>query len=306
MSRILVLGGTGMLGHKTWQVLSKRHQCWATVRSGGPDGPAAEVLDPARTLSGVRVEDPTSVARAIDETAAEVVVNCVGVVKQIASADPASVVRANALFPHEVAGACRERGVRAIQISTDCVFSGERGRYSETDVPDARDLYGRSKLLGEISGEGCLTLRTSIVGRELGPARGLLGWLIEQEGRTVRGFTRAVFSGLTTEALAREIAAILEDSVPLEGVWHAGGDPIFKYDLLVLARDALGLDVEIAADDALAIDRSLDSSRLRAETGRTPPSWSEMIAALAEDPTPYPNITRSAAIPGSQGQGRPA
>ncbi len=277
-----------MLGHKVWQVLSERHSCWATVRGRSPEGSPGAILDPVYTVGGVSVDEPASVARALEETGAEVVVNCIGVVKQVASAEPASVVRANALFPHEVAAACRERGARAIQISTDCVFSGERGGYVEDDLPDARDLYGRSKLLGEIAGEGCLTLRTSIVGRELGPSRGLLGWLIEQEGTTVRGFTRAVFSGLTTAGLAHEIAGVIEEHPRLDGVWHAGGEAIAKYDLLVLAREALGLDVEIVADDSLAIDRSLDSTRYRRETGRTPPSWPTMLEALAADPTPYP------------------
>jgi len=299
MSAILVLGGTGMLGHKAWQVLSERHECWTTVRGQIPEGTAAAILDPARTVAGVHIDEPASVARALEETGAAVVVNCIGVVKQLTSVDAASVVRANALFPHEVAAACRERGVRAIQISTDCVFSGERGGYVEDDVPDARDLYGRSKLLGEIAGEGCVTLRTSIVGRELGPTRGLLGWLSEQEGTTVRGFTRAVFSGLTTGALAQEIAAVIDEHPSLDGAWHVGGEPIDKYDLLVLARDALGLDVEIVPDDSLIIDRSLDSARYRRETGRTPPSWPDMLEALAADPTPYPPRVSAATTRGA-------
>jgi dTDP-4-dehydrorhamnose reductase len=299
VSRVLVLGATGMLGHKAWQVLAERHECWATIRGEAPDGPAAAVLDPARTIGGVSVEDRAGVARALDATGAEVVVNCIGVVKQVADAGAPAMVRANGLFPHEVAAACAERGARAIQVSTDCVFSGARGAYREDDVPDARDLYGRSKLVGEIEAEGCLTLRTSIVGRELGRARGLLGWLIEQQGQTVRGFTRAVFSGLTTAALAREIAAVIEDHPSLCGVWHAGGEPIFKHELLLLAREALGLDVEVVPDDSVVIDRSLDSSRFRRETGRTPPSWAEMLAELAADPTPYPGSLAAAGAPRS-------
>jgi dTDP-4-dehydrorhamnose reductase len=289
MMRVLVLGGTGMLGHKVWQVLAKHFDCWATVRGERPTGVAAAVLDPKRVVGDVRVERPDTVERALDQTQFDVAVNCVGVVKQLADADAATMVRANSLFPHELASACRDRGVRLVHVSTDCVFLGDRGGYSEEDVPDARDLYGRSKLVGEVAGERLLTLRTSIVGRELGPPRGLLGWLVEQEGGTVRGFKRAVFSGLTTEALAREIAAVIAETPDLDGVWHAGGEPIAKHDLLVLARDALELDVEIVPDDSVAIDRSLDSTRYRRATGRTPPTWPEMIEALAHDPTPYPD-----------------
>jgi dTDP-4-dehydrorhamnose reductase len=276
-----------MLGHKVWQVLAEHFDCWATVRGERPTGAAAAILDPERVVGGVCVARPATVARALDQTQVDVAVNCVGVVKQLAGADAATMVRANSLFPHELALACHDRGARLVHVSTDCVFSGERGDYCEDDVADARDLYGRSKLVGEVAGEGLLTLRTSIVGRELGAPRGLLGWLIEQEGGTVRGFTRAVFSGLTTEALAREIAAVIAETPDLEGVWHAGGEPIAKHDLLVLARDALELDLEIVPDDSMAIDRSLDSTRYRRATGRTPPTWPEMIEALARDPTPY-------------------
>ncbi len=302
MNRVLVLGATGMLGHKAWQELSRRFDAWATVRAETVSELATAVLDPERTITGVTVEDPGSVDRALESAGAEVVVNCVGVVKQArAASDGPVVVRGNSLFPHEVAAACRSRGARLIHISTDCVFSGERGAYCEDDVPDARDLYGRSKLLGEVTGEGCLTLRTSIVGRELSGSHGLLEWLVGERGRTVRGFTRAIFSGLTTEALARELAAVIEENPSLEGLWHAGGEPITKRDLLELAREALDLDVEVVPDDSVVIDRSLDSRPYRAETGRTPPSWPEMLADLAADPTPYESI-RSGALSG-QGAG---
>jgi dTDP-4-dehydrorhamnose reductase len=291
VTRVLVLGASGMLGHKVWQELVPRFDARATVRTEAVPEPAAAVLDPERTVTGVTVEDPGSVARALERSGAEVAINCIGVVKQARAASDAPVtVRGNALFPHEVAVACRERGVRLVHISTDCVFSGDRGRYREDDVPDARDLYGRSKLLGEVTTDGCLTLRTSIVGRELSGSHGLLEWLIGERGRAVRGFTRAVFSGLTTEALARELASIVAEGAELDGLWHVGGDPIAKHELLALARKALDLDVEIVPDDSVVIDRSLDSQRYREATGRTPPSWPEMLADLAADPTPYASI----------------
>lgn len=293
MTRVIVLGGTGMLGHKLWQESAERFDCWATIRPPALEGIAAAVLDPARTVGGVRVEDPDSVARALDSTGATVAVNCIGVVKQAAAADDrTAVVRTNALFPHEVAGLCGPRGVRLIQISTDCVFSGDHGGYREDDVPDARDLYGRSKLVGEVSGDGCLTIRTSIVGRELEGSHGLLEWLVAHRGGRVRGFTQAVFSGLTTRALARELAAVIDDHPALDGVWHLGGQPITKHDLLLMAREALGLDVPIEPDDSVALDRSLDSARFRAATGRPAPSWRQMLAELASDPTPYDSIRR--------------
>lgn len=299
MTRVLVLGGTGMLGHKVWQECAGRFEAWATVRGEHAGPAAAAILDPERTIGGVRVDDPTSVAHALEGCEADVAINCIGVVKQArAAGEGATLIRANALFPHELAGVCRERGVRLVQVSTDCVFSGERGHYSEDDVPDARDLYGRSKLLGEVDGDGCLTVRTSIVGRELAGSQGLLEWLIAQRGQAVRGFRRAVFSGLTTQALARELAGVIEDHADLCGVWHVGGDRIDKHELLTLARDALGLDAEIDPDETVVIDRSLDSTRFRQVTGRTPPSWPEMIEELALDATPYPS-SEAITAPGS-------
>lgn len=281
-----------MLGHRLFRAWEGRFDTWATIRAPRLRS-AADVLDPDRVLTGVAIEEPEAVADALDRTGAEVVVNCIGVVKQAEEAlQGANAIRVNALFPHELAAVCRPRSARVIQISTDCVFSGEAGAYREDSVPDARDLYGRSKLLGELTGDGCLTVRTSIIGRELVHSNGLLEWLLANGGGAVPGFTRAVFSGLTTGALADELAAVIERHPSMTGVWHVGAEPIAKHDLLVLVRDALRLDVEILPDDSVAVDRSLNSDQFRRVTGRAPPSWSEMVERLAEDRTPYDKIRR--------------
>jgi dTDP-4-dehydrorhamnose reductase len=204
-------------------------------------------------------------------------------------------IRANALFPHDLAAACRERGARLIHISTDCVFSGRKGGYTETDRPDPEDVYGRSKLLGEVATPGALTLRTSMIGREIATSRGLLEWFLAQSGGTVRGFTRAVFSGPTTPVLSRAIADVLERHQSLEGLYHLGAEPIDKHALLLALRDAFGLDVEIEPDDGVVIDRSLDSSRFREATGWAAPTWEEMVAELAETAERYANVRRDLA-----------
>jgi dTDP-4-dehydrorhamnose reductase len=294
MTRLLVLGGSGMLGHKLWQESRDRLEAYASVRSPDLAEPAAAVLDPDRTVTGVRAEDPESVDRALEATGADVLVNCIGIVKQAeAASNPVDAIRVNSLFPHQLAEICGERRARLIHVSTDCVFSGRRGRYAESDPPDAEDLYGRSKLLGEVSGPACLTLRTSIIGRELSSSYGLVEWFLAQNGGAVSGFTRAVFSGLTTQALARAIGDIAARKGTLEGVWHVGAEPITKHDLLVRLRDSFDLDVEIEPDESVTVDRSLDSSRFRAEMGWQPPSWPEMIEGLAADPTPYEAIRRT-------------
>lgn len=292
--RLLVLGGTGMLGHKLWQEAEGRLDAWATVRGGILEGPAAAVLDPERTLTGVRADDIGGVASTIDECEADVVVNCIGIVKQAdAATDPVTAIRVNSLFPHEVAALCRERGKRFIHISTDCVFSGSRGAYSEGDSPDAADLYGRSKLLGEAAGPGSLTIRTSIIGRELESSLGLVEWFLGEAGKTVRGFTKAIFSGFTTQALAQVLIEVIGEHQDLEGLWHVSAEPIDKNSLLEMLRDAYRVEVDVVPDDSVVVDRSLDSGRFRSETGWKPSGWQEMIDAMAADPTPYEEIRRS-------------
>jgi dTDP-4-dehydrorhamnose reductase len=291
LSRVLVLGGTGMLGHVLWRTCSDRFDAYATVRSDELAGPGAEVLEADRTVAGVRAEEPSSVARALDAIQADAVVNCIGIVKQVVE-DPVVAIRVNALFPHELAAACRARGARLIHVSTDCVFSGGRGGYSEADIPDPQDLYGRSKLLGEPAAPGALTIRTSMIGRELEGANGLLEWFLGQSGGTVRGFARAVFSGPTTPVLARAIADVIERGPELEGLWHVSAAPIAKHDLLELLRDAFALDVEIERDETVVIDRSLDSSRFREATGWIPPSWPEMVGELTAGAPEYDNVRK--------------
>ena len=294
MTPVLVLGGTGMLGHVLWRTCRDHGmEAFATVREEG--GPAT-VLDPARVISGVTVEEPDSVGRALEETGATVAVNCIGVVKQSATTrDPVATIRSNSLFPHQLAASCREREVRLIQISTDCVFSGRRGGYLEEDIPDPIDLYGRSKLLGEVENDATLTLRTSMIGRELERSNGLLEWFLTEAGGSVRGFTRAVFTGPTTPVLSRAIVELIDRHPTLEGLYHLGADPIDKYTLLCLLRDAFALDVQIEADDTVEVDRSLDSRRFRTATGWEPPSWPEMAAELAEMASDYAGLKESLA-----------
>jgi dTDP-4-dehydrorhamnose reductase len=289
--RVLILGGSGMLGHKLWQRSAERFDAYVTFR-----GPAAAyartgLFDPARSIGGVTAQDFDSVARAFAEVRPDAVVNCIGVVKQDAAAkDPLTSIAVNALFPHRLGHLCRASGARLVHLSTDCVFSGLNGDYSESDAADAGDLYGRSKLLGEVDYENCLTVRTSMIGRELAGTHGLVEWFLSQRGRAVRGFRRAVFSGLTTEALAGVISDVLERHARLRGVWHVAAEPINKFDLLSLVRDVYGLDIDIVPDETFVCDRSLDGSRFREETGIVAPPWPEMIRSMRDDATPYGEI----------------
>ena len=287
--RVLVLGAAGMLGHRLARRLAPNHDVFGTVRALD-HGAVRTVLGEAceEVLTGVEATDLGSVANALAAARPDVALNCIGIIKQVREAqDPTTSIEVNALFPHRLADLCRSTGSRLVHFSTDCVFSGSHGSYEESDTPDATDLYGRSKLLGEVEGSGCLTLRTSILGRDLVNDVGLLEWFLSNRGGQVRGFRRAIFSGFPTVELARIVEWIIADHAELNGVYHVASPPIDKYDLLVRIRDAMGLDIEIVADDDLEVDRSLNCDRFRAATGFEPPAWEDLVTALAEDAVPY-------------------
>lgn len=284
--RLLILGGAGMLGHKLWQTAAPHLETWATVRGPGavPEGPP---FDPSRMIAGVDASAFETVERAFASVRPDVVVSCIGVVKQRDEArDPIVSLTVNSLFPHRLAALCGAAGARLIHISTDCVFAGRTGGYREDDQPDASDLYGRTKHLGEVTGAQALTIRTSIIGRELATSQGLVEWFLGQTGRAP-GFTQAIFSGLTTIELSRVILREIGAATPVHGLYHVASSPISKYDLLLLLNRAFNRGVTIAPDDSVRIDRSLDGSRFNTATGYTPPAWPVMIDELAADTTPY-------------------
>jgi dTDP-4-dehydrorhamnose reductase len=274
-----------MLGHRLVRTFSPKLETYAALRRAGSAFANLGLFDPERTIGGVSAQDFDSVLRALRIARPDVVVNCIGIVKQQdAAKDALSSISVNALFPHRLAEACGASGTRLIHISTDCVFSGRKGCYTERDVPDAEDLYGRTKLLGELSDEKrqphCLTLRTSIIGHELDSAQGLLEWFLSQRGKAVRGYSHAIFSGFTTDELAGILLDLIVHHPDLHGLYHVSAEAIDKYSLLKLIRDAYSLDIDIEPFEDVRIDRSLDSSRFRQATGYTPPSWPDMIGTM--------------------------
>jgi dTDP-4-dehydrorhamnose reductase len=275
-----------MLGHKLCQVFGPIFDTYASFRATPPNIPG--VFDRVHPLVGIAADDFESVESAIIETTPNYVINAIGIVKQREEAKQAiPSITLNALFPQQVAAVCRDRSITFVQVSTDCVFSGLRGNYTEGDIPDPTDLYGRSKLLGEVDDGSALTLRTSIIGRELGAGLGLVEWFLGQAGGHVRGYANAIFSGLTTTALSRIIAGIIEGG-SLHGIWHISSEAITKYDLLVQLNQAFQNGATVDRDEQFRCDRSLVSERFWRETGLARPTWPEMISELAADPTRYP------------------
>ncbi len=280
--KVLILGATGMLGHALFTLLSEREglEAHGTVRrrEGLSRRFPPDLL--AKVHDHVDVDDFDSVLRALDEAAPEVVVNAIGVIKQLPEAqDPVVAISINALFPHRLAQACRAAGARLVHVSTDCVFSGEKGGYAEDDIPDAPDLYGRTKLLGEVTGPGCVTLRTSIIGHELHGRIGLVEWFLSQEEK-VQGFANALFSGFPTVEFARIVAERVIPNEGLTGLYHVSSSPISKYDLLRLVAKRYGKRIEVERHEEFRCNRSLDSTRFRRAAGYEPPPWPDLVEAM--------------------------
>lgn len=280
--RILIVGVTGMLGNAVFRYLDsmQRFEVFGSARSAS----ARKSFDArlgGQIIDGIDVENQDAVFRLFERVKPDVVVNCVGLIKQLAEADdPLSAIPINALLPHRLSALCAVAGARFIHVSTDCVFSGEAGMYRESDVSDARDLYGRSKYLGEVSNPHSITLRTSIIGPELnGGAHALLGWFLAQQGRT-NGYTKAIFSGLPTVELARVIGEVVIPRPDLHGLYHVSAEPIAKFDLLSLIAEVYGKQIEILPVDKPVIDRSLNSERFTAATGYVAPGWRELVVRM--------------------------
>jgi dTDP-4-dehydrorhamnose reductase len=291
INKSLVLGATGMLGHKLMQTLSKKFSVTGTVRADSSAFSRHPVFAGMTIIGNVRADDITSVHRAIERSNPDVVINCIGIVKQLPAAnDPLPSIAINALFPHQLAKICRQKNIRLIHMSSDCVFSGKRGNYSEDDPSDAEDLYGKTKYLGEVNYPGCLTIRTSIIGRELETAHGLIEWFLSQEGKTVSGYRKAIFSGLTTIALSEIMGEIISDYPALYGIRQIASEPVSKYDLLNLVKKTYAMTITLEADETVVNDRSLNPGKFNKETTIKIPSWQSMITQMFDDPTPYDQI----------------
>lgn len=295
MTRIAVLGAAGMLGHKMLQTLASQHpDVYGTVRvaksKAGADVDFISKIAPLRFAVDAR--DPIAVEAELNRSRPSTIVNCVGVVKQRPIArDPIASIQVNSLFPHLLDRWCAAHGASLIHFSTDCVFSGDKGKYEETDNSDARDLYGRTKYLGEVStSEASLTLRTSIIGRELSSHLSLVEWLYQQRGGQVHGFTKVLYSGVTTLQASRVVAELIGGSRRLSGLYHLAGPWISKHDLLAKISEQAGLDIEIVPDDTEVSDRTMASDQFTMTTGISIPDWDQMVFDMVNDLTPYERV----------------
>lgn len=284
-TKVLILGGTGMLGHVLFRGLFKKPGLIVHATARGLDGIADRFPEELKRNMrlGVDASNFDEVIRALASVQPDVVINCIGLIKQLPLAsDPLSSITVNAQLPHRITLVCRAAKARMIHISTDCVFDGKKGSYTEKDPTNADDLYGQTKMLGEVSYPHSLTLRSSIIGHELKTRLGLVEWFLSQRN-PVRGFTKAIYSGFPTIEMVRIISDFVLPNPDLHGIYNVSSAPISKYDLLQLVAKRYEKRIAIEPFDGFALDRSLNSSAFRAQTGYVPPSWEKLVEEMHAD-----------------------
>lgn len=285
--KILIVGASGMLGSSLFRYLAKLGDLnvLGTVRTTAFIN-TFEEKGFKNIQTGIDATDFKSISNLIEIFQPNYVLNCIGIIKQLDSAKVhIPSIEINSLLPHRLAQACNKVDARLIHFSTDCIFSGDKGMYSELDCPDADDLYGKSKLLGEVNYGPHLTLRTSIIGHELNKSVSLVDWFIKQK-ESVPGYSKAIFSGMPTIYVAEFLKYYIFGR-NISGLYHLSVEPIDKYSLLLLIKEKYGLDIDILPEDNISIDRSLDSHKLRLETGFTPPSWQVLVEKMREEYVEY-------------------
>lgn len=283
-TRVLVLGASGMLGSSMFRALSRDPtlETFGSIREANARQHFVPELHDA-LIPNVNLNGESGLLSAFAVTKPDVVINCIGIIKQLPNAnDHLESLAINSTLPHRLAKYCNATGAKLIHFSTDCVFSGKQGLYKEEDFPDSHDLYGRTKFLGEVAYENSVTLRTSLIGHELNRSKSLIDWFLSQSGE-VKGFTKAIFSGLPTIEIARVVKQHVIPCSKLSGLYHLSVDPINKFDLLNLVATTYGKEIKIIPDDKLVIDRSLNSDRFRTATGFKPKAWPELIKDMHKE-----------------------
>jgi dTDP-4-dehydrorhamnose reductase len=280
--KILILGVTGMLGHTLFKEMlkNKRFDVFGTTRNKNGLESFFNQREIESVIANIDADKYETVNQVIKNIQPTVIINCIGLIKQLPiSNQPLEAININAQLPHLIALTARSVNARFIHFSTDCVFNGEKGNYDESDFSDARDLYGRTKFLGEVTYPNCITLRTSIIGHELRTNFSLVNWFLEQENM-VRGFCKAMYSGLPTIEIVNVIENYVIPNKKLNGLYQVSSAPISKYDLLQLIKKTYNKDITIEPDEKFVLDRTLNSEKFRTVSGYTPPDWNQLIKKM--------------------------
>ena len=285
--KILILGGSGMVGHRLAKKLSNQYEIFSLLRKR-PDLDSNQffekVLPKNQCIFIDDINEYENLNNTVKKISPDIIINCIGVIKQRDKVENVlNMRRINSLLPHVLNQICNKNKIKLIHLSTDCVFSGTKGNYQESDNPDPIDEYGKSKLLGEIKKGNALTIRTSFIGPELFNKKSLFEWVKSQKNGEIDGFENAIYSGLTTLAFSEIIENIIDKHQNLNGIWHISSNPISKFDLIEMINQKFNLKIKINRNSSFRCDRSLNSSKFQEETKIQIPSWRAMIDNLYKD-----------------------
>ena len=281
--KILILGANGMIGHQMWRKLDQAFpgQVWGSVRNEATFYKKFGIFKSERLIPHLDVTDFVKTQRVLDEHKPDVILNCIGITLRKPEIKNSELcLEVNSMFPHRLSFWVKKNKTRLIHFSTDCVFDGSDGLYDEDSDPTAKDVYGKTKFLGEVSGQGCLTLRTPILGREIEGKTELVEWFLAQKNKKIKGFANAIYSGITSPEIAKQVIQIIKNYPNLEGLYQISSQPISKYDLLVMLNEIAAVDATIERDETYATNKSLDSKKYRQLTGYQPPSWHYMLTEM--------------------------
>jgi len=283
--KILILGASGEIGHTACKILSKNHDISALMRNNNKLSNVQffeKVLAEKHCHFIENFNDFDIVTTKIKKINPNILINCLGIVKHRKKCKEgiAETAYINSDLPHLLAQICIDNHIKFIHLSTDCVFSGEKGNYKESDSPDPTDYYGKSKMLGEINIPYALTLRTSFIGPALFHKTGLFEWVKQQKNETINGYTNAIYSGLTTIAFSKILNQIIQSHPNLDGLFNISSDPISKFELIKLLNKKFQLNININPDNTFVCNRSLNSTAFRKKTNISIPSWEKMIDEL--------------------------
>lgn len=283
--KVIVLGANGMIGHRlTYDMASFGHDVWAGSRKQNRNLEKLKSLSTFNIFYEEKMTDMSALSNHLREIKPDVIINALGIVKQNPLSLNADVVyQVNSIFPQQLGLLCQDFGIRLIQLSTDCIFDGKKGNYTEADIPDPEDHYGKSKYLGEVRDlDNVLTIRSSTVGHELNSKKGLLEWFLNSTGN-VKGFQGALYSGFTTKEFSKILHRVVLPNKNLKGLYHIASPTISKFDLLQLFKKSFKKEIQIDTDHTTIIKRNLDDSKFRKMTGFVPQSWEQMVIELAQD-----------------------
>jgi dTDP-4-dehydrorhamnose reductase len=284
--RILILGGNGMIGHKMYQILSKfKEDTWVTLRNDLSTYSFSSIYNYEKVIDNIDLTDFNKLSRILNEIKPDIILNASGItIRRGVEKIKSNTILINSALPHFLNEWVSFNNKRLIHFSTDCVFSGKKGDYLDTDIKDAYDLYGSTKSLGEIiDSQFAVTLRGSMIGRELENKTELFEWFLKQKNKKIKGFSEVIYSGITTVKMAEIILTLINNYPNLTGIYNISSKPITKLALLKLCNEYFDVNAIIEMDGSYSSNKNLISEKFFNHIGMKQPNWEDLIKQLKDE-----------------------